>query len=95
MRLTFAGGTGCEPVDGYVVEGRGEVELQLPEACTGAGVQLNATFGVVVIHDAEGDGGADPDRQLLPEFPPHAIGGSLVRVAFAAWKFPQPAQHAV
>ncbi|WNG57205.1 hypothetical protein F0U59_22335 [Archangium gephyra] len=44
VRLTFAGGTGCEPVDGYVVEGRGEVELQLPEACTGAGVQLNATL---------------------------------------------------
>ena len=44
VRLTFAGGTGCEPVDGYVVEGRGEVELQLPAACTGAGVQLNATL---------------------------------------------------
>ncbi|AKJ03154.1 hypothetical protein ATI61_118175 [Archangium gephyra] len=46
VRLTFAGGTGCEsaPVNGYVVEGRGEVELQLPETCTGAGVQLNATL---------------------------------------------------
>ncbi|HYO72010.1 MAG TPA: dickkopf-related protein [Archangium sp.] len=46
VRLTLAGGTGCEgtPVNGYVVEGRGEVELQLPTACTGAGVQLNATL---------------------------------------------------
>ena len=46
VRLTFAGGTGCESssVKGVVVEGRGEVELQLPPTCTGAGVQLNATL---------------------------------------------------
>lgn len=45
VRLTFAGGTGCTGhVDGAVVEGRGEVELQLPGTCTGAGVQLNATL---------------------------------------------------
>jgi hypothetical protein len=48
VRLTFAGGTGCEgeEVRGYVVDsqGRGEVELPLPGACTGTGVQLTATL---------------------------------------------------
>ncbi|HEY0093365.1 MAG TPA: carboxypeptidase regulatory-like domain-containing protein, partial [Archangium sp.] len=45
VRLTFAGAPGCvSPVNGYVVEGRGEVELQLPGTCTGVGVQLNATL---------------------------------------------------
>ncbi|WP_375773246.1 carboxypeptidase regulatory-like domain-containing protein [Archangium gephyra] len=46
VRLTFSGGAGCEasPVNGYVVEGRGEVELTLPGTCTGTDVQLNATL---------------------------------------------------
>ncbi|MFY0522222.1 hypothetical protein ACN28I_03085 [Archangium gephyra] len=45
VRLTFAGGAGCTGhVEGAVVEGRGEVELQLPGPCTGTGVQLNATL---------------------------------------------------
>jgi hypothetical protein len=48
VRLTFVGGAGCggKTVDGYVVDsqGRGEVELRLPQGCTGTGVQLTATL---------------------------------------------------
>jgi hypothetical protein len=48
VRLTLAGGTGCEgqEVLGYVADsqGRGEVELTLPGSCSGTGVQLTATL---------------------------------------------------
>jgi carboxypeptidase family protein len=48
VRLTFAGGTGCEgqTVRGDVVDslGGGEVELTLPAGCSGTGVQLTATL---------------------------------------------------
>lgn len=48
VRLSFAGGAGCEgqTVSGYVVDsqGRGEVELQLPSTCSGTDVQLTATL---------------------------------------------------
>jgi hypothetical protein len=48
VRLTFAGGTGCEgqTVRGDVADsqGGGEVELTLPAGCSGTGVMLTATL---------------------------------------------------
>lgn len=48
VRLTLAGGTGCDGLEarGYVADsqGRGEVELTLPSTCSGTGVQLTATL---------------------------------------------------
>jgi hypothetical protein len=48
VRLTFAGGTGCEgqTVRGDVMDsqGGGEVELPLPGGCSGTGVRLTATL---------------------------------------------------
>ncbi|MCY1079005.1 dickkopf-related protein [Archangium lansingense] len=45
VRLTFAGGTGCEgQVPGNVVDAQGQVELLLPMNCTGTGVELTATL---------------------------------------------------
>jgi hypothetical protein len=46
--LSFSGGTGCEGQtvrgDVEVSQGLGEVEMLLPQGCSGSGVQLNATL---------------------------------------------------
>jgi hypothetical protein len=46
VRLTFAGGSGCEGAvkEGMVADAQGQVEFPLPEGCTGTGVALTATL---------------------------------------------------
>jgi hypothetical protein len=46
VRLTFAGGTGCEGLveEGTVVDAQGQMELALPSGCSGTGVRLTATL---------------------------------------------------
>lgn len=46
VRLTFAGGAGCEGEvkEGTVADAQGQVELTLPDGCTGTGVALTATL---------------------------------------------------